>query len=590
MKICPQCSLRYPDSAERCAVHDLLLVDYTDPRLGTLVAGRYEIEEAIGEGGMATVYRAKQKPGDRVVAIKILSAHLHTDEKLVERFRREARHVASIAHPNIIQIFEPGQTEDGRAYIAMEFLHGTSLASLIEQGPVSFERALSIMIQICRGLARAHDLGVIHRDLKPENIYLNETPEGELVKIIDFGIARSAKDTRLTGTGELFGTPQYMSPQRISGEDPSTSDDIYSLGIVFFEILTGKLPFDANDVATFFLRHLRSAPKKPRELVPDVPESMEDLVMRMLAKKAPERPADAHAIETELLILSTERELPLPGNEIDASEPSPHTPKDPPQGMWPERIESLQSLVTEAFGDVALAPAQVEKQAARLPSLLGTYNNQRAAVQAVQHELAILDGTERDMRVRFGKAVAALGQDASRIRSELKDLEKQKGDFSGADALYLKRFREAFEEICSQEGRSGLQHPVRGLATAYRSAADLVDQWLVFRDSLNETPGLVAEKEKQVTDIDYQLASLRTALVEEEDSAQLVRQDHAMRLGEATRLLEAVEQELAIAEQDILRALRVRPELLGKIESHEQLAPKTNPNLARTSPLSSTQP
>src|SRR3954470_21679908 len=256
MKTCEQCHLRYPNESTFCFVDGKPLVVLQDPRVGTLLAGRYVVEEVIGEGGMATVYRARHKLVDRPVAVKIMNPMLASDPIVRERFRREARSAQKLAHPNIIEIFDQGDTEDGTCYIVMELLRGESLAAVVSRGRLEVDRAIHVMIQIARGIARAHDLEVIHRDLKPENIFLCRRDDGsDLVKLLDFGIAKSRQDSRLTGQGELFGTPQYMAPERIMGNDTGGSSDIYALGIVFYEMLTSKLPFSANDVATFFIKH-----------------------------------------------------------------------------------------------------------------------------------------------------------------------------------------------------------------------------------------------------------------------------------------------------------------------------------------------
>jgi serine/threonine-protein kinase len=228
--------MRYPNEATYCFVEGSDLVDLPDPRIGTLLAGRYVIEQVIGEGGMATVYRARHKLVDRPVAVKIMNPMLASDPIVRERFRREAKSAQKLAHPNIIEIYDQGDTEDGTAYIVMELLRGEALASVIQRGLMDVDRAIHIMIQIARGMARAHDLEVIHRDIKPENIYLCRRDDGsDLVKLLDFGIAKSRQDSRLTGQGELFGTPQYMAPERIMGNDTGGSSDIYALGVVFFE-------------------------------------------------------------------------------------------------------------------------------------------------------------------------------------------------------------------------------------------------------------------------------------------------------------------------------------------------------------------
>ena len=220
MKTCPQCKMRYPNEAVFCFVDGADLIVLRDKRIGTLVAGRYQIEEVIGEGGMATVYRSTQTLTDRVCAVKIMNATFAREATVRERFRREAKNAQKLAHPNIIEIFDQGDTDDGTAYIAMELLRGRGLAEVIAKGAIPLPRALLIMVQISRGIARAHDLGVIHRDLKPENIFLGEVEGGgDIVKLLDFGIALSKQDSRLTGTGEIFGTPQYMAPERITTGD-----------------------------------------------------------------------------------------------------------------------------------------------------------------------------------------------------------------------------------------------------------------------------------------------------------------------------------------------------------------------------------
>ncbi len=231
MKACTQCQMRYPANAgEFCFVDGAALVVTKDPRVGTTIAGRYVIEEGIGEGGMASVYRAKHKLVDRLCAIKIMNPMLAKDKVVRERFRREAKSAQALAHPNIIEIFDQGDTDDGTAYIVMELLRGASLYDIVAGGAMSVERALPLMIQMSRGIARAHDLGVVHRDLKPENTFVVHREDGsDLVKLLDFGIARSRTDSRLTNAGELFGTPQYIAPERVTSGDAGPSVDLYAL-------------------------------------------------------------------------------------------------------------------------------------------------------------------------------------------------------------------------------------------------------------------------------------------------------------------------------------------------------------------------
>ena len=220
MKSCPQCKLKYPDDSTACFLCGGGLVALKDPLIGVTIAGRYQIEEVLGQGGMATVYAARHRLVDRPCAVKVMSAQYTRNEVIRERFRREAKAAQKLAHPNIIEIFDQGETPDGLVFLVMELLQGETLADVLEHGKVPLDRGLPIMIQIARALARAHDLEVIHRDLKPENIFLARLPNGaDLVKLLDFGIARSMQDSRLTGAGEVFGTPQYMAPERITSTE-----------------------------------------------------------------------------------------------------------------------------------------------------------------------------------------------------------------------------------------------------------------------------------------------------------------------------------------------------------------------------------
>src|SRR5882672_3079284 len=332
MKTCEQCHLRYPNESTFCFVDGKPLVHLQDPRVGTTLAGRYLVEEVLGEGGMATVYRARHKIVDRPCAVKIMSPGLSKDQVVRERFRREAKAAQKLAHPNIIEIFDQGDTDDGTSYLVMELLEGESLGTTLTRGPLSYQRALPIMVQVARALARAHDFEVIHRDLKPDNIFLCTRSDGtDLVKLLDFGIARSMQDARLTGQGEVFGTPQYMAPERITSIDAGASSDLYAVGIIFFEMLTGRLPFDAPDIPSFFLKHLKEPAPKVRALAPHVPDSLDQLIASLMAKLPQSRPVDAHRMHNDLLAICEELGIPVPPEpEQEQSSSRPEAATLPP--------------------------------------------------------------------------------------------------------------------------------------------------------------------------------------------------------------------------------------------------------------------
>src|SRR6186997_3095126 len=219
-----------------------------DTFINKVIAGRYRLEARIGEGGMGIVYRARHVLIDRVVAVKLIRPDLRGETHLRAWMLREARAANRVDHAHIVEIHDVGETEEGELYLVMELLVGSSLSSEIGKGPMTFARATDILEQMCAALARAHDLGVVHRDLKSDNIVL--TVRGgrrDFVKILDFGLAALARDPRLAPKGAVFGTPEYMSPEQARGEDAGAQSDLYALGVLLYEMLTGQLPFRSND-------------------------------------------------------------------------------------------------------------------------------------------------------------------------------------------------------------------------------------------------------------------------------------------------------------------------------------------------------
>ncbi|PKN48228.1 MAG: serine/threonine protein kinase, partial [Deltaproteobacteria bacterium HGW-Deltaproteobacteria-20] len=222
-----------------------------DKNLGKVIAGRYRLETRIGEGGMGVVYRARHVLIDRVVALKLIRPDLRGETHLRAWMLREARAANRVDHAHIVDIHDIGETEEGELYLVMEYLVGISLSSEIARGPFPVVRAVDILEQMCAALARAHDLGVVHRDLKSDNIML--TVKGgrkDSVKILDFGLAGLARDPRLAPKGAVFGTPEYMSPEQARGEEAGPKSDLYALGVLFFEMCCGQLPFKSSDRET----------------------------------------------------------------------------------------------------------------------------------------------------------------------------------------------------------------------------------------------------------------------------------------------------------------------------------------------------
>jgi tRNA A-37 threonylcarbamoyl transferase component Bud32 len=257
----------------------------------TRIDGRYTIERPLGSGGMAEVFLAHDEVLDRDVALKVLRSQYAGDEEFYERFRREATSAAGLSHPNIVQVYDRGEVDDGTCYIAMEYVSGGTLKErLDERGPMEPERALAVAGQVAEALWAAHERGVIHRDIKPQNILV--TDMGHL-KVTDFGIARAASAATISATNAVFGTAGYLSPEQALGEPATPRSDLYSLGIVLYELLTGVVPYRADNPVAVCMKHVTEPLTPPRGLDPTIPEAVDALVVKMLAKDPADRPASA---------------------------------------------------------------------------------------------------------------------------------------------------------------------------------------------------------------------------------------------------------------------------------------------------------
>jgi eukaryotic-like serine/threonine-protein kinase len=271
-------------------------VAVSDSLIDTLFDGRYRIQRKLGAGGMADVYLAEDQELGRRVAIKILNSRHGNDDQFIERFRREAKNAAALNHPNIVSIYDRGEAED-TYYIAMEFLDGRTLKELIvSRGAAPINVTVEYARQILSALRFAHRHGIVHRDIKPHNVLVDA--EGR-VKVTDFGIAR-AGTSQMTETGSIVGTAQYLSPEQARGGEVDPRSDLYSLGIVLYELLTGKTPFDGETPVEIAMKHLSTTPKPPSKLRPDIPRELDMVVLRALAKNPDDRYQTADEMEADL--------------------------------------------------------------------------------------------------------------------------------------------------------------------------------------------------------------------------------------------------------------------------------------------------
>jgi eukaryotic-like serine/threonine-protein kinase len=284
----------------------------SDTLINTLFDGRYRIVRKLGSGGMANVYLAEDEDLGRRVAIKILNERYANDDLFIERFRREAKSAAALSHPNIVSVYDRGEAE-GTYYIAMEVIEGRSLKELImTRGPLPIPQALAYTHEILEALRFAHRHGIIHRDIKPHNILI-----GERLKVTDFGIARAGA-SQMTEAGSIMGTAQYLSPEQARGAPVTASSDLYSVGIVLYEMLTGKVPFNGDSAIEIAMKHLNDAPKPPSKIRQEIPDELDQVVLRALSKAPEDRYQSAEEFSDDLH--RVEAGLPLaPGTEEAAT-------------------------------------------------------------------------------------------------------------------------------------------------------------------------------------------------------------------------------------------------------------------------------
>jgi eukaryotic-like serine/threonine-protein kinase len=288
---------------------------------GTL-SGRYETTAKLGTGGMSNVYKATDRILERTVAVKILAEHLSDDERFVARFRREALAVAKLIHPNIVQVYDTG-LDEGRHYIVMEYVEGRSGAQILQRtGPVEPEVAAEIGVQACAGLDYAHRRGIIHRDVKPGNLMVVGGPVGGgemVVKLTDFGIARAIEQTRITQVGSVVGTAAYLAPEQVRGEEATPATDVYALGVVLYQFLTGRLPYEGSSLAELAVRQQNEKPLPPDTYNSEVPETLGAAVLRALEGDPARRYASADELASGLRLGLEGGDVTLPLEEGTAA-------------------------------------------------------------------------------------------------------------------------------------------------------------------------------------------------------------------------------------------------------------------------------
>ncbi len=533
-----------------------------DPLLNKVIAGRYRLETRLGEGGMGVVYRARHVLIDRVVALKLIRPDLRGETHLRAWMLREARAANRVDHAHIVDIHDVGETEEGELYLVMEYLTGVALSSEIAKGQMPIARAVDILEQMCAALARAHDLGVVHRDLKSDNIML--TVRGgrqDYVKILDFGLAALARDPRLAPKGAVFGTPEYMSPEQARGEDAIAASDLYALGILFYEMVTGQLPYRSSDRDTLLEMQRTAASPRPTRLRQDLPELAEQICLKLLEKTSENRFRDGHHLQEELKKL--QRSLPSnvwevrKGSDVPMAPPPPPPAPSPGVVEWSRRAANFLRATSRAYPNgkapdaVAKASDHIWEVAARAARLEGELASHSRKLEAIEKR-------GRALRAEIGRKVEELAGEESRAMREAA-AERERGA-----RLTALRSRAEQDLRSAQEQASRTRGPE--LAKAYQAMGGAQARSETLQTVIGDYERRAKDREQYATSLRKQIDDLKAQLQRYSEALENDLQSGRDRIASRVREALGYEQAFQDASATLLEHLRGRPECRELLE------------------------
>ncbi len=539
-----------------------------DTSLNRVIAGRYRLEARVGEGGMGVVYRARHILIDRVVAVKLIRPDLRGETHLRAWMLREARAANRVDHAHIIDIQDIGETDEGELYLVMEYLVGTALSSAVGRGPFSIRRAVDVLEQMIAALARAHDLGVVHRDLKSDNILLTSRGgQRDFVKILDFGLAALAHDPRLAPKGAVFGTPEYMAPEQARGEQAGPPSDLYATGVLFFEMLTGRLPFRAGDRDSLLEMQRSGKPPKPTALRKDCHPVAEQICLKLLEKDPRKRYRDGHHLLEDLKAL--QRSLPDEKWQTPASQDAPAAspaPRQKPVNVtdWATHAGLYSRMLARAYAEDE-TPSTARKALEQLWALAAKTNTLEGRITGETKRVEALERRGHSMKAEIGRMVEELAAEESRMLRTASELAQEE-----AAARSAVERAEEFAHKClvaadeaDAEGRGTRDAFERVGAASARVHAKR--QWQDSYRSKRE------EREARARDLRRQIEELRGQLARFLDELEQDLAKGRERVAEQARLGIRCEKEYRLARREL------DSHLTGKPECRELMAEMTGP-------------
>jgi len=515
---------------------------------------------------MGVVYRARHVLIDRVVALKLIRPDLRGETHLRAWMLREARAANRVDHAHIVEIHDVGETEEGELYLVMEYLMGASLSSEIAKGPMPIARAVDILEQMTAALSRAHDLGVVHRDLKSDNIML--TARGgrrDFVKILDFGLAALARDPRLAPKGAVFGTPEYMSPEQARGDDAVPSSDLYALGILFFEMTTGQLPFRSSDRDTLLEMQRTSAAPRPSGLRKDLLEAAEHIILTLLQKEARHRFRDGHHLSEQLKAL--QRTLPSTTwdqqQQVAPQRESPPPPPAPTPGVveWSRRAAYFARMVARAHPN-GRAPAEIQQAADQMWELSARASRLEGELASHQKKLEAIERRGRGLRAEIGRKVEELAEEESRT---LRDAAAERERVEGLQRK-LSHANQAWEVAHQRAVQASAGATPAETRAAFEDVGASRARAQTLQEVITDHQADVQQKESAAADLRRQIEELRAQLQRYSDALETDLSAGRDRI--VTRVREALgyEKRFVEASSTLMTHLKDRPECAELVE------------------------